>query len=289
MVEAPERVEATGRTYCCLACRLLQDPTIVCSQCGATMVAPMELVRDLLGYRDMRLAAERDLSLITALLAGGAFALPILLPFAIVSVGALLVRVPLRRRRERAIAERHVAAVTLPPPRPAPQAVTMIGAVRAFRSSLASIVDGTRVLAEEISIALGDPRFGLEVLMRRSRHVPFLVQPAAGGPILIEGEVRILERIPPGIRTVRYGAVRRGDPLLDRMGIPPDMRIAGDLHCGRVIATQEHEVEVTGCIVEEPIPEFAFHRDPGVTRIMRGEPGRPVLVANYYPPASLVP
>jgi len=278
----------SSTTYCCLACRLLQDPTTMCSQCGATMVAPIDLIRDLLGYRDMRLEAERDLGFITALLTGGAFAMPILLPFALISVGALLVRVPLRRRRAREIAERHVAAVTVPPPQPAPQSVTMIGAVRPFRSTLASIVDGTRIVAEEVSIALGDVRFGLQVLMRRSRAVPFLVQPAAGAPILIDGDVRLLERVPPWLRTVSYGSVRRGDPLLDRMGVPLDMRIEGQLHGGRIGAAQELEVEVTGCIVEEPVPEFAFHRDPGVIRVMRGDPGRPVLIATYYPPASLV-
>jgi len=270
-------------TYCCLACRLLQDPTMMCVHCGATMVAPIHLIRDLLGYRDLRLAAERDLGLVTALLAGGSLAVPILLPFAMVSLAALLVRVPLRRRRERALAERHVAAVALPPPLPPPQAVTIIGTARPFRHTLPSLVDGNRVVAEEVSIALGDPRFGLQVLMRRSRAVSFLVEPAAGGPIVIDGEIRVIERLPPGTLAARYGRIRRGDPLLARMGVPDDMRIDGNLHGGRIEAGGPYEVEVTGRITEEPVAEFAFHRDPGVTRVMRGEPGRPVLVGTYYP------
>jgi hypothetical protein len=275
-------------TYCCLACRLLQDPTTVCAHCGATMVAPIDLIRDLLGYRDLRLAAERDLGLVTALLAGGSLAVPILAPFALASLGALLIRVPLRRRRERALAERHVVAVALPPALPAPQAVTIIGGVRPFRAkAMASLVDGMRVVAEEVSVARGDPRFGLQVLMRRSRAVPFLVDPAAGGPILVRGEVRVVERVPPWIKSIRFGEVRRGDALLARMGVPADMRIEGNLHGDRVFASQQHEVEVTGCIVEEPVAEFAFHRDPGVTRVMHGEPGRPVLVATHYANASL--
>jgi hypothetical protein len=271
-------------TYCCLACRLLQDPTTQCGHCGATMVAPIDLIRDLLGYRDLRLAAERDLGLVTALLAGGSLAVPILAPFALASLAALLVRVPLRRRRERALAEHHVAAVALPPAYALPQAVTIIGGVRPFRSAtLSSLVDGMRVVAEEVSIARGDPRFGLQVLMRRSRAVPFLVDPAAGGPILVRGEVRVLERIPPWLKSLRFGQVNRGDSLLARMGVPGDMRIEGSLHGERVFASQQQEVEVTGCIVEEPVPDFAFHRDPGVIRVMRGEPGRPVLVATHYP------
>jgi hypothetical protein len=276
---------ASAATYCCLACRLLQDPTTLCVHCGASMVAPIDLIRDLLGYRDMRLAAERDLGLITALLAGGSFAVPILLPFALASLAALLVRVPLRRRRERELAEHHVAAVALPAALPPPQAVTIIGGVKPFRSrAMPSLLDGIRVVAEEVSIARGDPRFGLQVLMRRSRAVPFLVEPAAGGPILVVGEVRVVERVAPWIKSLRFGSVKRGDPLLARMGVPADMRIDGQLHGDRVFAQQQHEVEVTGCIVEEPVPEFAFHRDPGVTRVMRGEPGRPVLVATHYVP-----
>lgn len=255
----------------------------MCAHCGATMVAPIDLIRDLLGYRDLRLAAERDLGLVTALLAGGSLAVPILAPFALASLGALLLRVPIRRRRERALAERHVAAVALPPALPPPQAVTIIGAVRPFRAAtMPSLVDGMRVVAEEVSIARGDPRFGLQVLMRRSRAVPFLVDPAAGGPILVRGVIRVIERIPPWVKSLRFGDVRRGDALLSRMGVPADMRIDGHLHGDRVFATQHHEVEVTGCIVEEPIPEFAFHRDPGVTRVMRGEHGRPVLVSTHY-------
>src|SRR5688572_21046272 len=125
----------TDATYCCLTCRLLQDPTTLCAHCGATMVAPIDLIRDLLGYRDLRLAAERDLGLVTALLAGGSLAVPILAPFALASLAALLLRVPIRRRRERALAERHVAAVALPPALPPPQAVTIIGAVRPFRAA----------------------------------------------------------------------------------------------------------------------------------------------------------
>src|SRR5512134_2145210 len=76
-------------TFCCLACRLLQEPTTTCLHCGASLVAPIPLIRDLLRYRDLSLAAERDLGLITALIAGGSVAVPILAPVALVSLAAL--------------------------------------------------------------------------------------------------------------------------------------------------------------------------------------------------------
>src|SRR5689334_14378813 len=88
--ELQERLP-TG-TFCCLRCRLLQAPTTSCLHCGAAMVAPIPLIRDLLRYRDMSLSAQRDLGLITALVTGGSIMVPMLAPFAVVSLTALLIR-----------------------------------------------------------------------------------------------------------------------------------------------------------------------------------------------------
>ena len=53
-------------TFCCVQCRLLQPPTTACVECGAPMTAPVELVRELLHYRDMRILDPRDWGLITS-------------------------------------------------------------------------------------------------------------------------------------------------------------------------------------------------------------------------------
>src|SRR5262245_39709641 len=104
------------RAYLCLGCRLLQSATVQCAQCGGSTVAPADLVRDLLASPALGLAAERDLGLITALLAGGSIAVPILFPFMLISLGALVVRVPMRRLRRRARAEHKVEPIRVPPP-----------------------------------------------------------------------------------------------------------------------------------------------------------------------------
>lgn len=46
--------------FCCVQCRLLQPPTTTCAECAAPMTAPVELVRELLSYRDMRFNNHRD-------------------------------------------------------------------------------------------------------------------------------------------------------------------------------------------------------------------------------------
>nr|PZN19052.1 MAG: hypothetical protein DIU78_21730 [Pseudomonadota bacterium] len=54
-------------TFCCVQCRLLQPPTVGCAECGTPMVAPVDLVRELLQYRDMKMVDGRDWAFITAM------------------------------------------------------------------------------------------------------------------------------------------------------------------------------------------------------------------------------
>src|SRR3954464_284129 len=92
-----------GSTFCCVQCRLLQAPTTTCVECGEAMTAPVELVRELLYYRDMRFNNHRDWGMLTAFLAGSSLALPILAPFAIGSLVALAVHKLRREQRRRSI------------------------------------------------------------------------------------------------------------------------------------------------------------------------------------------
>lgn len=69
------------------------------------MTAPVELVRELLYYRDMQIANHRDWAMVTAFLAGSSLAIPVLAPLAIGSPIAELAfhrdggRIPVMRGR----------------------------------------------------------------------------------------------------------------------------------------------------------------------------------------------
>ncbi|MBA3540085.1 MAG: hypothetical protein H0T79_10685 [Deltaproteobacteria bacterium] len=252
----------TGVTFCCVQCRLLQPPTTVCAECDAPMVAPVELVRELLYYRDMRFVSLRDWGLITAFLGGSSLAIPLLAPLALVSAAALAVH-KLRGLRK----PQTIAGVQLPPLAMAPGASTYHGIARRFRTTVSSLRDRAPVLIEHAAIR--DRRGG--VLLRRTEAAPFLLE-VEDRPILITGVVRVTG-------AAQSSRVRRGDPELVRMGIPPDLAIAGDLEVCSV-CDGATALAVTGLVEDEAVPELAFHRDEGRIPVMRGRVGAPVLVSD---------
>ena len=247
-------------TFCCVRCRLLQPPNTVCAECGVSMVAPVELVRELLHYRDMHLVNKRDWGLITAFLGGSSLALPILAPFAVGSLIALGIA-KVRELRKRAA----IAGVTVPPPPPAPGATTVYGIARKFRGTVSG-----QVLLEHVTVS---DRRGA-VLLRRSEAQPFLLE-ADDGPILVTGATRVMS---PSFVAERL-RVRRDDPHLRQMGVPIEFALAGDLAIAHVVEGAEPRA-VTGVLAEEAVAELAFHRDGGRIRVMRGAPGAPLRVAD---------
>jgi hypothetical protein len=254
----------TQATYCCVQCRLLQRPTTQCAECGASTTAPVELVRELLHYRDMRLVGGREWALVTAFLAGSSLALPLLAPLAIGSAVALGVHRLRGARRKRSI-----AGISIPPVAAAPGAVTLYGIARRFRSTVASLVDDAPVLLEHAAIK---DRSGA-VLLRRTEAAPFLLELEGRGPVLVTGVARVAT---PHILPQRL-AVRRGDPRLEKMGVPASLAIAGDLEIASV-APDGPGLAVTGVVEDEAVAELAFHRDGGRIPVMRGRAGAPVLV-----------
>jgi hypothetical protein len=230
------------------------------------MTAPVELVRELLYYRDMKMVGGRDWSLITALLAGGSIAVPVLAPVAIASMAVLAVT-KLREWRRRAA----IAGITLPPPSAAPGATTLFGRAHKLRATVESLVDGAPVLVEH---AVVRDRAGA-VLLRRAESAPFLLEVDGDGPVLVTGATRVVS---PSLH-VQLVRVRRGDPRLRRMGVPDDLAIAGQLE----IATLDERspaLAVTGVVEDEAIADFAFHREGGSVRVVRGRPGAPVVLAD---------
>jgi hypothetical protein len=228
------------------------------------MTAPVELVRELLYYRDMNMLSGRDWGLITAFLAGGSLALPILAPFAVGSIVAFAVH-KLRTARKRSA----IAGIQLPATEVAVGATTLIGKARRFNGTVSSLVDDTPVLYEH---AVVRDRLGA-VLLRRSEGAPFLLEIDDHEPVLVTGVTRVPS---PSLLAQRL-AVTRGDPHLHRMGVPDDLAITGDLEIARV---GEHGpmLAVTGVVEHESIAERAFHRDGGRIPVMRGRVGAPVLI-----------
>lgn len=255
-------------TFCCVQCRLLQPPTTTCCECAAPMTAPVELVRELLYYRDMRFNNHRDWGMLTAFLAGSSLALPILAPFAIGSMIALAVHKLRGEQRKRTI-----VGIELPIAAPAPGAITLHGIARRFRGTVASIFDEAPVLVEH---AMVKDKAGC-VLLRRSEAAPFLLEVEGQGPVLVTGVARVTTSNVLAQRT----RVKKGDPRLGRMGVPEDLALslAGELEVVSVMPDGGN-LAVTGVIEEEAVAEMAFHRDGGRIPVMRGRMGAPVLVAD---------
>jgi len=229
------------------------------------MTAPVELVRELLHYRDMRFGNYRDWGMVTAFVAGSSLALPILAPIAlggIVAYGIYAARQHFRRRQA-------IVGVELVPPSIPHGATVAFGIPRKFRATMASLFDDAPVLVEHAVIKNASGA----VLVRRSDATPFLLEEAGGPPTLVAGVMRIL----PANMLVRRMRIERGDPRLARMGIPADLAIAGELEVASVVADGAR-LAVRGRREEEAIPELAFHRDGGRIAVMRGTIGAPVTV-----------
>ncbi|MDQ3336481.1 MAG: hypothetical protein M4D80_15035 [Myxococcota bacterium] len=248
-----------------MQCRLLQPPTATCAECGAPMTAPVELVRELLYYRDMNMLDHRDWGLLTAFLAGSSIALPILAPFAVGSIIALGIHKLAKARQRRAI-----AGVTVPPLPALPGATTLYGVARRFRGTVTSLVhESAPVLVEHAQVK---DKHGA-VLVRRTHATPFLLDVEGRGPVLVTGVTRVMAASILAQRT----RIRRGDPRLEKMGVPGDFGIAGDLEIASIIADGP-ALAVTGVVEDEAVADMAFHREGGHMAVMRGKIGAPVLV-----------
>ncbi len=257
---------APREPYGCLGCRLVQAPTRECVECGSGMVMPIGGQRDLLSYRDMNLVAERDLWMISALLAGGSIMMPFLMPAAAVTLGAAALR-SLRKRLARA--EPPIAAIADVRPRVAAGAVAVRGVAHALRAPARRAWDGGTCIAVELAVRSVEGLF-----LRATAVAPFVVG-AEGGDVVVLGVVRFA---PPSIR-YRLTAppeITGAEPRLAALGIPAAWRFAGLLHVDEV--ADGAMVRVTGSITEELVPALASYRDGGVARVMRGTVSAPVVL-----------
>lgn len=230
------------------------------------MTAPVELVRELLYYRDMRFNNQRDWGMLTAFLAGSSLALPILAPFAVGSILAFGLYTLRGKQRKQTM-----VGVQLPAAASPPGAVTLHGTARRFRGTVPSIVDDAPVLVEHAVVRDGKGA----VLLRRSEAAPFLLEVEGQAPVLVTGVARVTTQN----MLAQRRRVKRGDPLLGRMGVPSDFAVTGELEIASVAVDGEH-LSVTGLMEDEAVAELAFHRDGGRVAVMRGRIGAPVLVSD---------
>lgn len=252
--------------HCCLGCRLVQASARECAECGAAMVAPMEGLRELLSYRDMNLVAERDMWLISALLAGGSIVMPFLLPISLLTLGAAGLQA---RRQRRARDLQPIAAIADTRLPIAPGAVTVSGVVHPLHAPARHAWDDGASVAAELSV-----RWIGGLFLRATAVAPFVVT-APGGDLVVLGTVRFM---PPLLR-YRTGAapeVTGADPRLAALGVPSTWRLSGLLHVTSILAGES--VRVAGTITDEPVPALASYRDGGIAHVMRGTPATPVLL-----------
>jgi hypothetical protein len=71
--------------------------------------------------------------------------------------------------------------------------------------------------------------------------------------------------------------VKRGDPMLAKLGVPADFSVTGPLEI-KSVSEEGPVLAVTGVVGDEAVAELAFHRDGGVVPVMRGAPGAPIIV-----------
>ena len=224
------------------------------------MVAPVELVRELLGYRDMKLVTARDWGMITGLIAGASIAFPVLTP---VAMGSLVVA---GVQKLRALKKRKaIEGIELPPPRTVIDIRVHVvsGVARKLRAAVASI-RGDDVLAEHVEIK--DKGGG--VILRRSESAPFWLERDNEPPVLVAGTSRRVGGPPVARSPV-------GDEVLAMLGVP--FAVTGTLE--RAAIGEATPVVVIGGIEDEAVPDMAFYRDGGQVPVMRGRPGAPLLVS----------
>lgn len=255
---------AVSETFCCMICRLLQDRSPACIECGAATMVSLETGSDALKYANLSLMNTpttrkekiANASAFAALLAGYAGvaigatlwwpAIPIVLGLGASGVGltAAFAR------------DVKVAKVELLPVATGKDAVEKRGVVHKLADVVKSVHDGSPLLVEQL--VLRAKRGG--VLMRRTNSVPFVID-AGGERIVVAGTVRITN-------DGDEKKLKKGDAVLAALGIPSQLGVAGVVETSTI--REGDRVRVTGVLSVEIVPELAFHRDAGEATSVRG-------------------
>lgn len=260
-------------TFCCIVCRLLQDPSPACSECGAPTMISLERGREALKFgnlhldnspstRKERIASIAGTAAIVAgyggLIAGSMLwwpAIPIILGVGGGSAGF----VAWRSR------EVEIAPVELLPVAVGAGAIEQKGIARRLADSVRSVVDGAPLLVEQIVLRAK----GNGVLLRRTNAVPFVVD-VDGARVVVTGAVRLATK-------ATVTKLDRKSTVPAALGIPPALAITGTLDVAQV--KDGDPVTIRGVPSVEMFPALAFHRDAGETPVLRGVPDAVVAIA----------
>jgi hypothetical protein len=123
------------------------------------------------------------------------------------------------------------------------------------------------VLVEQLEVCT---RLG-GLIVRRIRAAPFLID-TGGSAVIVTGQVRLL----PEVGTFRRERLDPGDARLAALGVPADLIAHGWLETTSL--RPGDRCRALGLVDDEMVPELAFHRDAGATRVMRGRRGAIVVV-----------
>jgi hypothetical protein len=258
--------------FCCLRCRLLQEPASTCEECASPLIGSLANERDVLKYRAADVVSETRrrsgwkeaagvvgiLGAYAGIIAGGALWWPIV-PIVLGGGAGIGGTVAFLRRTG------PIAGVPRLPPELGPGATTRIGTARKLAETITAL-DSSTVLVEEAAIT---GRGGTLVWQRRA--VPFLVELAAGERLVIAGLVRLTDAKPAG-------SISRRDPRLASFGVPDSLALAGALEVATV--RDGDPVQISGEVTVEVVPELAFHRDAGEAQVMRGALGSVVVISD---------
>ena len=246
-----------------MICRLLQQSSPACVECGAATMVSLERGAEALKFRNLSITAAPKtrkekianaagvMGLVagyTGIVAGALLwwpAIPMIL-----GAGAGGIGLAAWRSRDVDIADVELL------PAISPNNFDKRGIARKLSDSVKSIVDGAAVLVEEAVIR--KPRGG--VLLRRTHGVPFVVE-VEGERIVVAGTMRITSKM-------TRQKLKKSDPIAAALGIPASLPVAGTLETARV--RDGDRVRVTGLPQTEMVPELAFHRDGGETTVVRG-------------------
>jgi hypothetical protein len=249
--------------FCCLACRLLQEPATNCIECDSHLMTAVEAAKPLLVSRSFEPKPRGawpltvgGVAAYVAVIASAVTWFPAI-PIAAGAAGAAIGVTAWRRRG---------ALATLPLLEPAigDGAVARRGVAHKLDGTIDSIVDGKPVLVEEATLLLRG-----RVVFRRIRVAPFLLAIDGGERAVVTGVVRVC-----GTATTQTSPAR--NPRLTVLGIPPRLRPAGELHTH--VVRDGDAIRVTGESAIEIVPELAFHRDAGETTVIRGRAGSVVII-----------
>ncbi|MBX3157913.1 MAG: hypothetical protein KF773_18235 [Deltaproteobacteria bacterium] len=279
------------RTFCCPGCRLLQRPGTECVECGS-MIAWIEAERDLFCFVPTALDVRADgtprkkqVGLLPALTLATSWYVSVAVAFTLAPwLGAAVLGTTVAGGAAATLHNRKRKTIVATSKRRAPIAegsTPCAGTVAPLTGGLRALVDkvgaprgdddaadgGGPVLVEQLEVCT---RMG-GLFVRRIRAAPFVID-TGGEMVIVTGEVRLLPRA---------GAFHRErlaphDARLAALGVPADLISHGWLETTTL--RPGDRCRALGLVGDESLPELAFHREGGSTRVMRGRRDAVVVV-----------